>query len=158
MCFARLMPMHLLAPLLLVPAGAGAGGRRRRRRRREHGAPARAGATREAQSSCCKEPSDIVASATRVRCSEPIFLDEGVDEYDPESFILYTTEDRDEIAALAAALRTEPSSSSMGHCMCIGTLVFTFEGPQPLVATLHQARASAGAKPTRTSRSSIRTP
>jgi hypothetical protein len=88
-----------------------------------------------------KEPYDIVASATRVRCSKPIVLAEGVDEYDPESFILYTTEDRDEIAALAAALRTEPPSRSRGHCMCIGTLVFDFEGPRPLVATLHHGES-----------------
>jgi hypothetical protein len=84
-----------------------------------------------------KAVSDIAASATQVRCSRPIICDAGIDDDDPESFILYTTEDRDEIAALAAALRTEPPSDSMEHCMCVGTLVFDFEGPRPLVATLH---------------------
>lgn len=74
--------------------------------------------------------SAIVASATRVRCREPV---------EPE--ILYETEDRDEIAALAAALRTEPPSESRRYCMCLGTLVFEFEGPRPLVATLHHGES-----------------
>ena len=88
-----------------------------------------------------KELSDIVASASRVQCRRPVIVDAGVDDYDPGSFILYTTEDRDEIAALAAALRTEPPSDSMGHCMCVGTLVFDVEGPRPLVATLHHGES-----------------
>jgi hypothetical protein len=83
-----------------------------------------------------KELPDIVASATKVRCSRPIILADGVDNYDPESFILYTTEDRDEIVALAAAMRTEPPSDSKGHCWGVGTLVFDFEGPRPMSVTL----------------------
>jgi hypothetical protein len=73
---------------------------------------------------------DIVASATRLVCSAPV-----------DRTVFYTTEDRDEIAALAAALRTEPPSDVQRHCWCVGTLVFTLDGPRPISVTLHHGES-----------------
>lgn len=51
--------------------------------------------------------------------------------------IFYETRDRDAIAELVAALRTESPSDVRGHCMCIGTLVFDLEGAHEMRVTLH---------------------
>ena len=68
--------------------------------------------------------SEAVAGASRVRCRRP-----------DQQKILYETSDRSDIAALAAALQTEPRSS--GYCLCRGTLELELDGAEPRAVTLH---------------------
>lgn len=65
-----------------------------------------------------------VAVATLVRCRVPMSRE-----------ILYETADREEIAGLAAALRTQPPAG--GCCACLGTVAFELEATEPEVVTLH---------------------
>lgn len=63
------------------------------------------------------------ASATRVRCRRP------------GAGVLYETSDREDIAALARALATQPGTGA--YCMCLGSLVLELDGVSPDRVTLH---------------------
>lgn len=70
-----------------------------------------------------------VAHASRVRCRRP-----------GDSAILFETADRAELAALAAALATTPSSGAT--CACAGTIIFELEGhAEPRVIKLHHGES-----------------
>lgn len=90
--------------------------------------------TAPAQASASALPRDglesFVLEASRVRCFTPM-----------DRELLYETANRDDLAALAVALRTAPASDERWYCMCIGTLVFTFEAPQPRSITLHHGES-----------------
>jgi hypothetical protein len=68
---------------------------------------------------------NLVLGATSVRCQ--------IRRHEP---VLYQTTRREDIEALAAALRTLPPDG--GYCMCIGTLVFDLGGTE---ITLHHGES-----------------
>lgn len=68
----------------------------------------------------------MIETATRVRCRRP--TDEA---------ILYQTSNRADLDALAAALQTTPGHGE--YCMCLGTLLFDFDGAQTI--TLHHGES-----------------